>query len=317
MTTNNIGLHYQDFGQPLNALQLITQPYPDALQDGQVIVAMLETPINPSDLIPVTGAYRHRITLPAIAGYEGVGIVVDSQDKSANHLIDKRVLPLRGQGTWQKYVICDANLVIPVPDDIPNHIAARAYINPLTAYLLLQQSSVYHQEVVITAAGSQCGQLLCNMANRQGAKKIYGMTATNTHHNLLEQAGVTPLLENAPDTLQRIQHATHIYDAVGGKLADTLLLNARPNTRFYSYGLLSGQPITAYSSIQPIRFHLRDAIAQASLDCWQQWFRALWPMLKEITFPTPQIFPYQQWQQAIHAFYQRDRNFKPLLSWTD
>ena len=38
---------------------------------------MLVRPINPSDLIPITGAYAHRIPLPNIPGYEGVGIVED------------------------------------------------------------------------------------------------------------------------------------------------------------------------------------------------------------------------------------------------
>ncbi|MCM2294253.1 hypothetical protein NAC44_18150 [Allorhizobium sp. BGMRC 0089] len=35
-------------------------------------VRMLASGINPSDLIPITGAYGHRITPPMMAGYEGV-----------------------------------------------------------------------------------------------------------------------------------------------------------------------------------------------------------------------------------------------------
>ena len=42
------------------------------LKDGQVRVAMSYSPINPSDLIPVSGAYRHRISLPSLLGYEGL-----------------------------------------------------------------------------------------------------------------------------------------------------------------------------------------------------------------------------------------------------
>jgi NADPH:quinone reductase-like Zn-dependent oxidoreductase len=68
--------------------------------------------VNASDLIPITGAYRHRTPLPAVAGYEGVGIVTDAPASFA-HLLGKRVLPLRGQGTWQRYVDCPAEYAIP------------------------------------------------------------------------------------------------------------------------------------------------------------------------------------------------------------
>ena len=51
------------------------------------------------------------------------------------HMIGKRVLPLRGSDTWQRYVDCDPETAVPVPDDIPGTLAARAYINPLSALL--------------------------------------------------------------------------------------------------------------------------------------------------------------------------------------
>ncbi|VDZ88844.1 alcohol dehydrogenase [Lelliottia amnigena] len=71
---------------------------------------MLFSPVNASDLIPMTGAYRHRTPLPAVAGYEGVGVVTEGPP----HWLGKRVLPLRGQGTWQNSVDCPMALAVPV-----------------------------------------------------------------------------------------------------------------------------------------------------------------------------------------------------------
>ena len=88
------------------------------LKDGQVRVAMSYSPINPSDLIPVSGAYRHRISLPSLLGYEGIGRVVEVADVRDANLLGKRVLPLRGEGTWQRFVTCLAEHVIQVPDSI-------------------------------------------------------------------------------------------------------------------------------------------------------------------------------------------------------
>uniref|UniRef100_UPI00406C4F2C alcohol dehydrogenase catalytic domain-containing protein n=1 Tax=Brevibacillus sp. FSL K6-2834 TaxID=2954680 RepID=UPI00406C4F2C len=44
-------------------------------------------PINPSDLISIRGAYRHRICLPAVPGYEGVGTVVETGPLASSTLI--------------------------------------------------------------------------------------------------------------------------------------------------------------------------------------------------------------------------------------
>ena len=96
----NLTLWYRRFGEPDSVLQPENAPL-GALAPGQLRVRMLFSPVNASDLIPITGAYRHRTPLPAVAGYEGVGVVTVAP-ASFKHLVGKRVLPLRGQRTWQR-----------------------------------------------------------------------------------------------------------------------------------------------------------------------------------------------------------------------
>jgi NADPH:quinone reductase-like Zn-dependent oxidoreductase len=68
---NNLALWYRRFGEPASVLQPeITAP--GALKPGELRVRMHYSPVNASDLIPITGAYRHRTPLPAVAGYEGL-----------------------------------------------------------------------------------------------------------------------------------------------------------------------------------------------------------------------------------------------------
>ncbi|MGF2526160.1 alcohol dehydrogenase catalytic domain-containing protein, partial [Ralstonia pseudosolanacearum] len=121
-------LIYRSFGNPLETLNLETYEVP-LLSENCLRVRMLCAPVNPSDLIPISGAYSHRIQLPAVAGYEGVGCVIGAPQKYAS-LIGKRVLPLRGEGTWQTTLECDPALAVHVPDAISDAVAARAYINP-------------------------------------------------------------------------------------------------------------------------------------------------------------------------------------------
>lgn len=89
---------FYEFGNPQKVLKVenkfIQRPF-----EGEVLVRMTTRPINPSDLLPIRGAYSHRIPLPAIPGYEGVGIVEEVGPSVSKELIGKRVLPLRGEGT--------------------------------------------------------------------------------------------------------------------------------------------------------------------------------------------------------------------------
>lgn len=69
-------IQFHKFGNPKDVLQVEYKNI-EPLKENEVLVRMLVRPINPSDLIPITGAYAHRIPLPNIPGYEGVGIVED------------------------------------------------------------------------------------------------------------------------------------------------------------------------------------------------------------------------------------------------
>lgn len=152
-------------------------------------------PVNASDLIPITGAYRHRTPLPAIAGYEGVGIVTETP-AAYPALLGKRVLPLRGQGTWQRYVDCPAAYAVPVPDDVDSLLAARAYINPLAAQMMLDRYPPVGKTVLLTAAGSDCAVLLGQWARQAGAEAVYGIHRSPVHAQRLAEMGIVPIAQH-------------------------------------------------------------------------------------------------------------------------
>ncbi|GHK52055.1 hypothetical protein KPZU09_17910 [Klebsiella pneumoniae] len=97
----NDAIVYDRYGPPSAVLTLKRLPLAP-LAGGRVRVRMRYAPVNPSDLIPVTGAYRHRTRLPAVAGYEGLGEVV-AAPYGSRLCAGQRVLPLRGGGTAAVY----------------------------------------------------------------------------------------------------------------------------------------------------------------------------------------------------------------------
>ncbi|MFQ1702237.1 zinc-dependent alcohol dehydrogenase family protein [Loktanella agnita] len=315
---DNLALRYHKFGDPRAVLTM------DSSQTGRCApdmlrVAMRYAPINPSDLIPITGAYRHLILPPMTAGYEGFGTVVSAPATLAE-MIGRRVLPLRGSGTWQRYVDCDPHLAVPVPDDIPDTLAARAYINPVSAYHMLRLCPVAGKHVIITGAGSFIAALLAQWAQARGATRVTGIYRTAVRRDWLASLGVDPLAENDMAAIKATaKNADIAFDAVGGPVGAAVLGNMPLGAEFVSYGLLSGQPLfpPAGTVAAYRRFHLRDVLRDQSTAEWQAGFRQIWPQLRIAQLPGTEVFPLAQWHDALDMFETPGRAFKPLLDLGD
>lgn len=313
---DNTALCYRQFGEPESVLHRETA-IKAALQPGMLRVQMLLSPVNASDLIPITGAYRHRITLPAIAGYEGVGRVIAAPKDAAN-LLDKRVLPLRGEGTWQQYVDCPAAMAIPVPDAIETTLAARAFINPLAAWLMLNLWPVQGKRVLLTAAGSDCAILLGQWALRRGATEVVGIHRSAIHADRLRAMGIVPVAQRDFDSVRAVAAASDIvYDATGGELAQAILTAMRSSARFICYGLLSGQPFTLQRHFPPMHwFHIRNHFDSLTPQAWQAAFHDIWPLLMESQYSSARQLPFSAWLSALADYRQAGRTYKPLLDFT-
>lgn len=295
----NRRLTYRAFGPPAEQLVLETEPLAPVTAD-RMRVKMLAVPINPSDLIPITGAYSHRITPPVIAGYEGVGRVISAPPSHA-HLIGHRVLPLRCGGTWQTFVDCDPEMAVPVPDDIDDLRACRAYINPLAALTMLDRWPVAGKHVVLSGAGSMCSELLGKWAREQGAASVVGLYRSEARRERLIAAGIDPVSIETVDAVKRAaSEADLVFDALGGQIGTLVLSEMSGGTAFIAYGLLSGQSIrTTREDVRYHRFHLRDSLAVMTPDIWQSQFVRLWERLRSADLPPVSVHALQNWRQAL------------------
>jgi len=309
----NTALCYRQFGEPESVLQRETA-IKAPLHPGDLRVQMLMTPVNASDLIPITGAYRHRITLPAIAGYEGVGRVIAAPDSAAS-LLGQRVLPLRGEGTWQQCVDCPAALAIPVPDTLATPLAARAFINPMAAWLMLSLYPVQGKRVLLTAAGSDCGILLGQWARRQGATAVYGIHRSAIHAERLRGMGIVPIAQQDSDSVRAIAAGSDlVFDATGGELAQTILGAMDKSAAFICYGLLSGQPFSLQRHFpSPHWFHIRNYFERLNPQAWQAAFAGIWPLLAASQYSDATLMPFADWPSALARYRQAGRTSKPVL----
>ena len=163
---------HHEFGQPLDVLRLenVQQAEP---QIGEVRVRLLAATINPSDYGMIGGSYGRLRELPAVAGREGVGVVEAIGRGVTSVGVGARVR-FPEAGAWQETACMAADDVLLVPADVSIEQAAFSFINPPTAYCLLQKivDLAPGSWVLQNAGNSAVGLAVIQIARVLGFKTI-------------------------------------------------------------------------------------------------------------------------------------------------
>jgi NADPH:quinone reductase-like Zn-dependent oxidoreductase len=231
------------------------------LEAGQALVEVVASPINPSDVLTLTGEYGQLPPLPAIGGREGVGRVaelgLDARDPAVGQLV---LLPV-GCGSWSTHVVAEAAQLTPLPNDAEPQQLSMMTINPPTAALLLSEFVTLGPDdwVIQNAANSAVGLYLVQLARYRGYRTV-NVVRRQDAAAVVRETGGDIILVDGEDLAKRVLEATDGaaiglgIDAVGGaatgRLADSLCESAT----LVSYGRMSGEPC----AIQPDAFVFRD-----------------------------------------------------------
>ena len=140
---------------------------------GQALIKVLASPINPSDVLTLTGEYGILPPLPAIGGNEGVGRI-EALGEGVSHLqVGQTVLLPVGSGTWTSHMLAEAAKLIALPAANPQQLSMLT-INPPTAYLMLKEFVDLQPGdwVIQNAANSGVGSYLIQLAKIRGLKTV-------------------------------------------------------------------------------------------------------------------------------------------------
>lgn len=315
----------QQFGLPSKVIQQDQTAIPE-LKAEQVLVKMLYAPINPSDLIPILGSYRSRISLPYTPGYEGLGEVIAVGRAKNQALIGKIVLPVRGEGTWQSHVITDRNWLIDVTQlDIPLSQASQLYINPLTAYIICKEHFQLNQDslLVMNAGNSELSRLFAQLAHIFGFTYLPICRNFNRKEELLALGATEVLLEDGYfETVKTYSQTKKLFviDCVGGKNGTALASLLSAQQKLLLVGLLSGEQIDSQIILQKQLdveiFHLRHWNQRVTVNQWQKIVQELLDLVrvKKITLSNPAIIVnFENIQQALQLLETKQIQGKVLL----
>jgi NADPH:quinone reductase-like Zn-dependent oxidoreductase len=243
---------YERFGEPSEVLRVQETPLPEP-QRGQVRVRMIASPINPSDLLTVQGAYGKLPRLPGTPGYEGVGIV----EKNGGGLLGWRVLNRRvavingAGGNWAEHVVIPARQAVPIPADLPDDQAATFFVNPATVLVMAERVlRVPRGEWLLqTAAGSALGRMMIRLGKHLGFRTLNVVRRSDTAAQLAE-LGADAVIDTSKEAMVRRVHeltngagVRYAIDAVGGRTGSEVVQCLGANGHMLVYGTLALEPM--------------------------------------------------------------------------
>lgn len=270
MTYNAQGFALKLIDNPdakLSARIELKQKQLPALKRGEVLIKVLASPINPSDLVYLLGKYGIPPVEGNFAGFEACGEVIDANaGLYGKWLKGKRVAIFATpgkDGVWANYCVTRSQFCIPVRKELSDEQASTIVVNPCTSVCLVERAKQLEAKaIVINAAASQVGKGVIRYAKTLGIKTI---ATVRSHRNIapLEQLGADKvLLTDSDDFKSQLKasakslEATVLLDAV----ADTdtpLILSCMPNaSTAIVYGRLTEthDPIGGLFSVADVIF---------------------------------------------------------------
>lgn len=311
-------------GMPLDVLQIKESPIPTPKPE-EVLIRVTARNINPSDIMFIRGMYGITPRLPSSAGFEASGIV-ETGDEAGKIKKGARVM-FTAIGTWREYVCIPASMVIPVPEGMPDEIACQAFVNPMTAYGMLEESGLQEgQWLLITAGASAFGKFAIQMA-KQKKIKVAATVRNDSQKEVLEKLGADLVVNSETEKIQKVipektEGGVHvIFDAVGGMLGAKALSCLRSNGRMMVFGALALENMPVNSGLLIFKnliikgFWLSTWIENLSAEQRMKAFGKVFGFLMQDTSQVDVAgkFDLSNFKEAIKAYETQGRNGKILL----
>ena len=313
---------FDECGEPANVLKLRDSEHRDP-GDGEVLVRMLASPVNPSDLLYVRGEYTLQPQFPASPGFEGVGVV----EKAGSGLrpkimLGKRVAVLsRFGGNWAERNTVPATQVIPLSSRLSVNQAATFFVNPATAYIMTQLVLQIPpgEWLLQSAANSTLGRMIVRLGRQIGFKTLC-VVRREEQIEALQKAGATKTIvfdaatQASEKLVEAVLEATDgqgvpfAVDPVAGSVGSALVRCLAKNGRMLAYGSLSGEPfqfsprelMTPGASLEG--FWLGNFMEKQTLLKKLSLVRKITKLIVDGTLASEiaSVFPLEEIEQAIH-----------------
>jgi len=216
---------------------------PECPEDG-VVVAVRARPINPADLLLLTGRHVFAPVLPAPVGIEGAGRVIAAG--SASRLPVGSVVAIPRGGTWSERLALRDDDVIPLPEDVDLEQASMLSVNPFTAVGLVEGLAP-GSTLALNAGTSAVSRLVLAVARLRGVRVVVVVRDLAAAEGL-RALGAAAVVADGDDLGSRLRAAAEApivraLDAVAGSSSGRMFDAVAEGGELVVYGLLSSNRV--------------------------------------------------------------------------
>ena len=225
----------------------IEESHVNKLNSNEVMIEHSYAGLNFIDINQRNGAYPLK-NLPSIMGMEASGTIVEKGSNVSKFNIGDKVTHCMNLGSFSKYMNLDESRVIKLNNYVDLKVAAASTLQGLTSQYLINESfqlKKYHTALVHAAAGG-VGQILCQWANKIGAR-VLGTISTKEKELIAMENGCDYTVNYVKeDFVKKVLEITDnkgvdvIYDSVGKNTFQKGIGCLAPKGRIVSFGISSG-----------------------------------------------------------------------------
>ena len=217
------------------------------LNSNEVMIEHSYAGLNFIDINQRNGAYPLK-NLPSIMGMEASGTIVEKGSNVSRFNIGDKVTHCMNLGSFSKYMNLDESRVIKLNNHVELKVAAASTLQGLTSQYLINESFQLkkHHTALIHAAAGGVGQILCQWANKIGAR-VLGTISTKEKERIAMENGCDYTINYVKDDfVKKVFEITDnkgadvIYDSVGKNTFQKGIGCLAPKGRIVSFGISSG-----------------------------------------------------------------------------
>jgi len=249
----------EEFGDPKKVVKKQSYSVDSSnLGSDDVLVKMLNAPINPADINTIQGVYGVTPALPFTLGNEGVGKVESVGSSVAQLKVGDWVIPATNAwGTWRSHAVEKESSLQKIPNDIDPIMAATIAVNPCTAYRMLKDFVPLSKgdTVLQNGANSAVGQSVIQICSHLGLRTVNIIRNREGVEALKEElkamGGDFVLTEEelrSSKLFESVAPPKLVLNCVSGKAVIGLVKAVANGGTIVTYGGMSRQPLVVPTS---------------------------------------------------------------------
>ena len=204
------------------------------LNDGEVLIRMSATSVNPFDIKQRSGQYKDYapVAFPGILGLDVAGTVAQAGPGVSGFAPGDRVFA-KARATYAELCAVAARDVVKLPKGLDLVEAAALPTVGLTGYQLVERDAMLNrgETILVTGALGSVGRAVVFFAQSRGATVIAGVRKTQL--DAAKDLGADDVVAvDEPEALARLPALDKAADLVGGPTAEAVLGKVKPGGIF-------------------------------------------------------------------------------------